>query len=436
MDKLFSWAFKKRDAAPTTSCPAKEKALVPGSGSFLPKIIKPMGADMALTVSSVYRAVELRAKTEAQFQPQYQKLNRSGGNFVQDMYGIGKRINYLLQVSPNPIMSAATFWEQMVISRLLTGNALAYIERDQWGDPYYIWVAMLGGYNPITNTYNLTYATDMGIFNRVDIPARDVLHLPNTYRAPEGYLGISTIRFMFDTLSLIKTESAQALDTAAKGGRMKLLVGEGANGNLAPIGNGLYDPETLDNYAKEIQSKLYTDDVVAIRAIDKVTNISMTAKDMQLLELINASQDDVSRYFGTPRPLLMLDTNSHYTTPTNATLEYMTRTIQPDILEIEQECTRKLLKESDFGMRRIHLCEQPLLRLDKEAQAKVDEINLRTGAKTVNEIRQQYDLPAVDDGDIVYVSTNLAELGSEKLSAVASGGRPSEDNTNQEGGEQ
>ena len=408
MDKLFSWAFKKRDAAPTTSCPAKEKALVPGSGSFLPKIIKPMGADMALTVSSVYRAVELRAKTEAQFQPQYQKLNRSGGNFVQDMYGIGKRINYLLQVSPNPIMSAATFWEQMVISRLLTGNALAYIERDQWGDPYYIWVAMLGGYNPITNTYNLTYATDMGIFNRVDIPARDVLHLPNTYRAPEGYLGISTIRFMFDTLSLIKTESAQALDTAAKGGRMKLLVGEGANGNLAPICNGLYDPETLDNYAK----------------------------DMQLLELINASQDDVSRYFGTPRPLLMLDTNSHYTTPTNATLEYMTRTIQPDILEIEQECTRKLLKESDFGMRRIHLCEQPLLRLDKEAQAKVDEINLRTGAKTVNEIRQQYDLPAVDGGDIVYVSTNLAELGSEKLSAVASGGRPSEDNTNQEGGEQ
>jgi hypothetical protein len=33
----------------------------------------------------------------------------------------------------------------------------------------------------------------------------------------------------------------------------------------------------------------------------------------------------------------------------------------------------------------------------------------------VNEIRQQYDRPAVEGGDTIYVSTNLAELGSEKL---------------------
>ena len=33
----------------------------------------------------------------------------------------------------------------------------------------------------------------------------------------------------------------------------------------------------------------------------------------------------------------------------------------------------------------------------------------------MNELRKQYDMPAVKDGDIVYVSTNLAELGSDKL---------------------
>jgi len=116
----------------------------------------------------------------------------------------------------------------------------------------------------------------------------------------------------------------------------------------------------------------------------------------------------------------MLDTNSHYTTPTNATLEYMQRTVQPDIIEMEQEFNRKLLTRDDFGKRRIHMCEQPLLRLDKEAQAKVDQLQLQTGAATVNEIRQQYDRPAVEGGDTIYVSTNLAELGSEKLR----GGQP------------
>jgi hypothetical protein len=171
----------------------------------------------------------------------------------------------------------------------------------------------------------------------------------------------------------------------------------------------------IDKYAKELNDRVYEQDIIGIRGLDALHNISMTSQDMQLMEHMNMGLDDVARFFGTPRPLLMLDTNSHYTTYTNATLEYLQRTVQPDITEMEQEMNRKLLTRDDFGKRRIHMCEQPLLRLDKEAQAKVDQLQLQTGAATVNEIRQQYDRPAVEGGDIIYVSTNLAELGSEKL---------------------
>ena len=67
---------------------------------------------------------------------------------------------------------------------------------------------------------------------------------------------------------------------------------------------------------------------------------------------------------------------------------------------MEQELNRKLLTRDDFGKRRIHMCEQPLLRLDKEAQAKVGPVAASDGCATVNEIRQQYDRPAVEGGDI------------------------------------
>ena len=96
-------------------------------------------------------------------------------------------------------------------------------------------------------------------------------------------------------------------------------------------------------------------------------------------------------------------------------MEYLSRTIAPDGAEMEAECFRKFLSIFDYGQHRFHMCEQPLLRLDKEAQAKVDQLQLQTGAATVNEIRAQYDRPSVPNGDIVYVSTNLAELGSQKL---------------------
>jgi HK97 family phage portal protein len=363
--------------------------------------------------------VELRAKTEAQFAIQYQRKNKEGGNFMPDMWGPGKTINYLLQVQPNPISTAASLIEQVVIRRLLLGNAFIYIERDEWKDPMNLWLAECGGYDEITGTYTITYLGENGVRFKVNAPRRDVLHFANTFRYQNGFWGISTIKYAYDTLSLIKTESNQSLETAAKGGRVKLIIGEQqpASG-YSPISQGLFDPKQMKQYAQEVNEEIYKQDVVSLRGLDKVQNISMSAQDMQLMEHMNMGLDDVARFFGTPRPLLMLDTNSHYTTYTNATLEYLQRTVQPDITEMEQEMNRKLLTRDDFGKRRIHMCEQPMLRLDKEAQAKVDKMQLETGAATVNEIRAQYDRPAVEGGDTIYVSTNLAELGSPKLSGA------------------
>ena len=81
-----------------------------------------------------------------------------------------------------------------------------------------------------------------------------------------------------------------------------------------------------------------------------------------------------------------------------------------------------------YGVRDIHVCEKPLMTMDPTAKAKYYESMLRTGIMTVNEMRAEEDMPSVDQGNIVYVLTNLAELGSAKLRDVAGGGRP----TNQE----
>jgi hypothetical protein len=148
---------------------------------------------------------------------------------------------------------------------------------------------------------------------------------------------------------------------------------------------------------------------VGIRGLSALHNISMSAQDQQMIEVLGMGINDVCRFYGCQRPLLMEDTNSHYTTYQNARMEFLQWTVQPDITEIEQEFNSKLLTEYDFGQRRYHLCEQPIMRLDKEAQAKVDLARLQTGG-TINETRQQYDLPAVDGGDEPLASANLMTL--------------------------
>ena len=397
-------------------------------GDYQENIVHARSPRVALTVSAVYRAVELRAKTIGQMQMQYQYRSKEGGNFVMDVakprggqVSFGTRLNYLLQVEPNPMMTAQSMWEQVTINRLMLGNGFIYIERDELGEPKYLWLAECGGYNLGTRKYTITYMSELGIVKNKIVDAEDILHFPNTYRERNGFWGISTLRFAFDTLSLIKTEGKLALETAAKGGRVKGFLTEQQNGTVSPIAMGLFDKDQGDQYAQEIQNKLYTGhDILALRGLGGFQGISLSAQDMQMMEILGMSLDDVARFYATPRPLLMMDTNSHYTTYTNATMEYLSRTIAPDGAEMEAECFRKFLSIYDFGQHRFHLCEQPLLRMDKEAQAKVDMLNLQTAAKTPNEIRAEHDMPAVEGGDEPLAAANLMTLKALIAKADAS----------------
>lgn len=416
MDNFFIRMFQKREAPTpgtiTTTDPkaAENQVAGQGSGSFEERIVSARSPHAALTVPVVYRAIGLIASTEGQFQMQYQRLNREGGNFIPAMHGQAGRLNYLLQVRPNDMMTATDFFQGLTISRLQNGNGIAYIERDAVGEVEALWLCTGAQYNELSGTYNLQYYTRRGLVTRTNVPAEDVIHEANTFKYDNGW-GIPTLRFAFDTLALIKTETSQALETAAKGGRVKLIIGEEkpASGS-STMAYGLFNKDQIDAYARELNRRMYQQDVVGIRGLDKVQNISMSAQEQQMIELLGMGIDDVARFYGCQRPLLMADSNSHYSTYQNARMEFLQWTIQPRITQREQEFNSKLLSAEDFGKRRFHLCEQPLMRLDKEAQAKVDQLMLQTGASTVNEIRQQYDRPAVENGDEPMASANLLTL--------------------------
>ena len=417
---LFDNIFKgsqRRELQQQAPSASTDKQTPSNGGSFDKKIVYARNPHVALTISAVHRAIELRAKTMGQMPIQYRIKDVAGGNFMPWMQGVGKNTNYLLQQEPNPLMTAGELWTQVHVDRLQRGNGFVYIERDVFGEPLHFWLAICGGYNIITSTYNLTYLSDYGIVNKVEVPASDVMHFRNTYRYQDGFWGIPTLVHAADTFSLIKTQQALELESAAKGGRVKLLIGEEKpTGGAGTLAYGMYAKNQAKSYAQEVNREIYEQDVVALRGLEKVQNISMSNSEMELVSQLNLELDDVARFYGVPRPLLMLDTNSHYNDYSNATMEFLSRTIAPDAAEVEQEIYRKLVGPKFFGTRDIHVCERPLLAMDPERQAKVDQLNLQTGVKTVNELRAEHDMPAVENGDIVYVGTTLAELGSPKLS--------------------
>ena len=421
MDNFFVNMFRRREAPtpgvpastmPTEGQQAQQGGQSASGGTFEERIFYVNSPQVALSVSPVYRALQLNMDTMGIMPVQYRKKDSEKGNFVVDMRGLGKRINYLLQVEPNPIMTAQDMWKLVTYAQKMRGNGFVYIERDEFDFPLRLWLCRMGEYNLITGRYNFVqYLGEYGYVEKINVPRSDVMHFANTYRYDNGFWGMSTLEFAKSELSLIKTNKEQALETAAKGGRVKGFISEEkpqqGQGTLA---FGMFNKDATNEYEKEINTKVYRQDITALRGLEKFVNISMTAQDMQMIEQLNLSYDDVARYFGVPRPLLMLDTNSHYNDYQNATMEFHTRTILPEKADREKEIFRKLIGFKDYGMRDIHICEKPLLAMDPERQAKVDLLNLQTGANTINEIRAEHDRPSVEGGDEPMASANLMTL--------------------------
>ena len=451
MDNFFVNMFRKREAtpAPIGGVPGVPDSTMPQGGnvtgaSFQERIAFVRGPEQALCTGTVYRAVNLRADTMSVMPVQYQRKDYEKGNYYVDMRGLGKRINYLLQEEPNPIMNASDLWKLVEINRLFYGNAFVYIERDEFGFPLHLWLVRTGGYNINNGSFvGITYLTDHGYVTMPEVSSEDILHFPNTFRFQNGIWGISTLQYAIETLSLNRTLRQQSLETAAKGGRVKLLIGEekpaSGQGTLA---FGLMNKGEMDKYAQELQQKMYAgQDVLAIRGLDKVQNISMNAQEMQMFEQLGGTNDDVARYFGCPRPLLMLDTNSHYNDYQNATMEFHTRTILPQKTGNEKEIARKLIGFKDYGTRRIHICEDPLMVMDPERRAKVALMKLQASIATPNEIRAEFDMPTVEDGNTPMASANLMTLKaliakSEGATTLEPGNytvEPSKPNNDEEG---
>ena len=404
-------ATRETPGVPSSTSP-NTQAVEPKSGDWKANIVRPIGRG-SLLVPAWFRGVSLIMQTMGQMKVQYQRMNVGGSNYVEDnTYAEARALNYLLQIRPNPVMTASQLQEQIEFKKIYYGNAYVYIERDEMDWPVALWLASNGSYNYMTDTYELTYNRPGGP-RMVILPARDVLHFKNVFQEDDGYLGVPTIWYAMKTLSIAATADEQSLKDMAKGGKNKILIQERPAPNVGTRGRA--DQEQLRKATKEFNDDWMDHDAVFLDNMADAKVINQTAAELRLLETRGYQAEDISRILGVPKVMMMIGDGGSYKMPEHATQEFMLRTIQPRIRNHEDEYNSKMMDDADFGKRRIHICELALRRLDAKGQAEIDKLHLETGW-SVNEIRAQYDLPNIKDGDKHYMTAQVAEVGSAKLS--------------------
>lgn len=413
MDNFFATMFQRREAQPGLGKCADggEGGTQSKGASFANNVVHVNTATGALSIAAWHRGVEIRCNTMSQLVMEYQKKNDKahGGNYEQDNRADGKRLNYLLQVQPNPMMT----WPQLIkaaeFQRIHQGNALIYIERDSYDEIKAFWLCSSGSILLSEFRYNLSYNRPGGQVSLVGVRPDDVLHIRNTFSNDFGLTGMATLKFARPSLDLAATNDKLVTETAAKGMRQKLLVQEDKQ---TGFGLGRANKKELEKITDKLSEDVADKDVILLSNIASVTPISTNLQQQEINQIRAFSVAEVARYLGVPKIMLMASENESYKTPEAATQEFLLRTIQPLSHDWETELNAKILGYEGYPQHRFHFNDDSLMRLDPLGRATIGEKLIQTGVKCVNELRADYDLPAVEGGDRHFISTNLQPVDS------------------------
>lgn len=353
----------------------------------------------SLYLSTVYRCVEIISDSIAQLPLEPFKIDSKGYRIKFTSHPTYN----ILSKQPNQNMTKYTFIKTLVISMLLTGNAYAYIDRDENGNCiglYYIPSDKVTVMKPQDIRDTVAYSV-VGFKNVVE--SCNMIHLLNI--TLDGYEGISTLTYAAKTLGLAYDAENNA-EGFFKGGA-----------NLAGI---LKSESPLTNKQK---TELKTSWNSAFNGSDGTPNgvavldadlsyqpVAVNPSDAQLLETRQYNVVDICRFFGVS-PVKAFDlSKSSYNTIEQMQLAFLTDTIQPLLEKIEEEFERKLYKPSEKDSIDVKFNTASLLRADKQSLANYYNTLFQIGALTVNELRQKLDLPEIPEGDNSFVQVNVQTL--------------------------
>lgn len=368
----------------------------------------------AMKIAAVYRAVNLISNGVASLTLQYKRFNVFKKYFyVDNDVFVGKRMNYLLTIQPNARMNAFDFWKAAVCQILLRGNAYIYPVKDQYDDVSELILLSNGcvAYDAVANTYQV-YDYYNGISGR--FTSADIIHLKNY--SDDGYTGMSTISYAAKVLGIAATSDSETLNRFASGGRYKAII----SNNHSVKGFGEHQDSEIKSAAEDFERELRSGkDIISIPGDVTVNNMNMTSADMQFLDSRKFTIREIARFFNVPACKLMDDSNNVYGSAEMANLSFYSEALQPITTTIEREFNSKILGMARCQSYKFEYNLTSLFALDRKGMAEWNMSRLQTGQVSVNDLRRESGMePVGSEGDELYMSVNLAPLGSQKLSGA------------------
>jgi HK97 family phage portal protein len=352
----------------------------------------------ALNYSPVYNAVSLIAGTVATLP--LKLIRREERKTIPETSNPLYRI---LHDQPNPYMTALTFRECMMSHVLLWGNAYAEIVRNRIGQIKELWIITPNRVRPKLTAEGLFYEISMDTEAPIVLPQEKILHVKGL--GFDGFVGYSVVAMARKSLGL-----GMAMETF--GGEF---FSNGTHPGLVISHPSKLDPQTYANMRTALQDS-YSGLGKAHRLmlLDeglKLEKISMPNSDAQFLESRQFQIPEVARWFNLPPHKLKDLTKSSFSNIESEQISFVTDSILPWLVRLEQSYNSALLTESEKkrGLYTKHNVEG-LLRGNAKDRGEYYRTLWNVGAISINEIREKEDLDPIENGDEYFIPLNMMPL--------------------------
>lgn len=341
----------------------------------------------AMRVTAVYACVRLIAGAIASLPlAVYRRTDEGRERVRNDLW-------WLLNEQPCPTVSAAVFWEYLLAQMLLSGDALAEIERGRGGAIRELIPldSRAVGIRNVSGRLRYEFFRDGQWLGR---DQDDILHIPGF--GFDGTRGMSVIRHA--------AREAIGLALAAEAFSSRFFA-SGAHPDVALKVPGKMTQEQIDNLRRIWASKYggahnASLPIVLTEGTD-LKEVTLSAQDSQLIEARRFQVADIARAFGVP-PHMVGETDK--STSWGSGIEqqgigFVQYTLAPHLNRIEQEINRKCFRTERLF---VEFNVEGLLRGDSKARAEYYTRALggtqNPAWMTPNEIRQLENLPPLAGG--------------------------------------
>ena len=313
--------------------------------------------------------------------------------------------------APNDEQTALVYWQRIMFAALLEGNGLAWIRRDGAAQPVELIPLPMETSYPVRANGVLWYVTAVNGAMR-KLPARDVFDLRGL--SHDGISGLRLVDVARDSVGLGMARQKYASKFFSNGAEARLLLEHPAKLSLeaqnALVASWNRMHQGLDNTHK----------TAVLQEGMKAHQVSINARDAQLVESAKFSLTDVANWFGIPPHKVGGEGRTAYASLEQENQSYLDEALDGWLVAIEQEAAVKLLTEQErrAGSHYFEFNRSALVRANMGERFSAYNLALTGGWINRNEVRRRENMPPIDGGDTFLEPLNLVPVGSRAAVAA------------------